>query len=119
MAAKAFFMMRLNDHVQYLKKMDATLKGKDNFAGTDHFSCKLGKWIYNEGISEVEALTDPRAKTVFDSLLEPHERFHKISQEALNKKAAGDDVAAQAALTELHTLSNILANKLLELDKMK
>ncbi|OUD12335.1 CZB domain-containing protein [Thioflexithrix psekupsensis] len=119
MVAKAFFMMRLNDHVQYLKKMDATLKGKDNFVGMDHCSCKLGKWLYNEGVSEVESLTDPRAKVVFDSLFEPHERFHTVGQEALAKKAAGDETGAQAALTELHTLSNTLANKLLELDKMK
>jgi hypothetical protein len=119
MAAKAFFMMRLNDHVQYLKKIDAALKGQKEFAGCDHISCKLGQWLYGEGPQEVADLSDPRAQTVFDSILEPHQRFHQVSQEALAKKADGDEAGAKSAMTEMHTLSALLTNKLIELDGMK
>lgn len=118
MATKAFFMMRLNDHIQYLKKIDATLNGKDNFQGTSHTSCKLGQWLYNEGIEEVKALNNPKAEEVFNSLLEPHERFHQVSHQALEKKSIGDEQAAQAAVTEMHVLSHIISQKLLELDGM-
>lgn len=118
MANKAFFLMRLNDHVQYLKKIENTLKGKAEFSGCVHTECKLGQWIYNEGSAEVAALTDPRAQEVFDSLKEPHERFHVISHEALAKQQAGDEAGAKSASTEMHKLSTVLTNKLLELDAM-
>ena len=119
MAGKAFFMMRLNDHIQYLKKMDAALKGESDFKGCRHTECKLGGWLYGDGPKEVAELTDPKAKAVFESMLEPHEQFHAIGQKALEQKEAGDDAAAQAALTELHTLSAVLTDKLLNLDGMK
>lgn len=121
MADSAFFMMRLNDHIQYLKKMEATLAGKKDFAGTTHTDCKLGKWLYGEEAqTEIAALQEhERAKAVFDSILEPHERFHSVGQDALDKKNSGDEAGAQVALTELHKLSAVLTNKLLELDGMK
>lgn len=118
MAGKAFFLMRLNDHVQYLKKLDGTLKGQGDFTGTDHHNCKLGKWIENEGTQEIAALKDSRAKEVFESLKEPHERFHVASQQALAKQQAGDTAGAKDAVTEMHVLSTSIANKLLELDGM-
>lgn len=119
MVAKAFFMLRLNDHVQYLKKMDATLKGQQDFAGSEHTACKLGQWLCGEGAAEVANLTDERAKAVFESMLEPHARFHQVGQQALEKKRSGDEAGAHAAMTELHTLSTVLMNKLIELDGMK
>lgn len=118
MAGKAFFLMRLNDHVQYLKKIEKTLEGSGDFAGSEHTDCNLGKWIFNEGPDEVAALSDPKAKEVFESIKEPHERFHTISREALQKKQAGDDAGAKAASTEMHKLSTVLTNKLLQLDSM-
>jgi len=116
MAKKAFFMRRLNDHIQYLKKMDATLKGEEDFQETTHRECKLGRWLYSEGWTEVSAMENSKAIKIFQSLLEPHERFHLISNDALEKKRAGDERAAQKFFTELHVLSNTLTNKLLELD---
>lgn len=111
-------MKRLNDHIQYLKKIDATLNGKGDFQGTDHAECQLGKWLYGEGVAEIEALSNSKAKEVFDSLFEPHQKFHAISRQALEKKQAGDEAGVKAALTEMHLLSTILTNKLLELDGM-
>lgn len=116
--AKAFFIMRLNDHIQYLKKIDAALNGQSDFQGTNHHDCKLGKWLYGVGPEEVAALKHQQAKEVFDSLFEPHERFHAIGKDALFKKQAGDAEGAKAALTALYTLSSTLTKKLLELDKM-
>jgi hypothetical protein len=119
MAGKAFFMKRLNDHVQYLKKVDAAVKGDSDFEGTAHETCELGKWLYNEGPQEVAAMTDGRAQEVFDSLLEPHQRFHDLGKKALDQKQTGDGAAVRAAVTEMHIVSTIITNKLLELDSMK
>jgi hypothetical protein len=116
--AKAFFLMRLNDHIQYLKKIDATLKGQSDFQGTSHHDCKLGKWLYGEGPAEIASMKDSKAKEVFDSMLEPHERFHAFGKEALEKKQATDDDGMKQAVTGMYTLSSILTNKLLELDRM-
>ena len=118
MAGKAFFLQRLNDHVQYMKKISATLADNGDFQGTTHDDCKLGQWIYGEGAQEVAALSDPDAQTVFDSLKEPHEKFHRISQEALSKKVSGDIAGANQAETDIYVLSTDIYNKLLKLDGM-
>jgi len=118
-ASKAFFMMRLNDHIQYLKKMEAALKGESSFEGTDHTSCKLGCWLYNEGNAEIAQMQNHRAKEIFDSLLEPHQRFHDAGRRVLNAKVAGDADGAQAAMTEMYQLSAVLTHQLLDLDKQK
>jgi hypothetical protein len=118
MPNQAFFLMRLNDHIQYLKNIEATLVGDGNFQGTSHLSCKLGQWLYAEGAKEVMELKNPKAKEVFDSLFEPHERFHTISHEALAKHKSGDKGGAQAAITEMHQLSHLISQKLLELDAL-
>lgn len=117
-AKTAFFMKRLNDHIQYLKKIDATLNNKGDFQGTAHEECHLGKWLYGEGAAEVEAIQNSKAKEIFDSLLEPHQKFHMMSRQALENKLAGDEAGVKAALTEMHLLSTILTNKLLDLDGM-
>ncbi|MDM8545043.1 CZB domain-containing protein [Candidatus Venteria ishoeyi] len=118
MAGKAFFLQRLNDHVQYLKKINATLEGKSDFQGTAHTDCKLGQWIYGEGADEVASLSDPKAQETFDALKEPHEKFHDISKDALAKKIAGDEEGARRAETDMHVLSTNIYNKLLDLDGM-
>lgn len=118
MANKAFFMRRLNEHIQYLKKIDAAIKGENDFQGTTHRECQLGQWLYNEGAAEIAAMNNHKAQEIFESLLEPHERFHTLGHQALEKKRTGDDSGAKAIMTELHVLSTVLTNKLLELDKM-
>lgn len=117
MTGKAFCFLRLNDHVQYLKKIQATLEGEGDFQGTDFHVCKLGKWIYGEGAEEASAVGD-EAKRLFDTLLEPHQRFHDASHEAVEKQQAGDSEGAELAVTEMHKLSTVLINILLELDKL-
>ncbi|MGD8587546.1 MAG: CZB domain-containing protein [Chromatiales bacterium] len=116
MTGKAFFFQRLNDHVQYLKKIQQTLDGKGDFQGSPYQDCKLGKWLYSEGPEEAAAVGD-EAKKLFDNLLEPHQRFHDVSHEAVRKHMEGDMDGAKTAVTEMHKLSNVLIGILLELDK--
>jgi hypothetical protein len=116
MTGRAFFFQRLNDHVQYLKKIQETLDGKGDFQGSHYQECKLGKWLYNEGPEEAAAVGDD-ARSLFDNLLEPHQRFHDVSHEAVRKHMEGDQTAAKTAVTEMHKLSNVLISILLELDK--
>jgi len=118
MPSKAFFLMRLNDHIQYLKEIEATLVGEGTFSGSSHQECKLGKWLYGDGPSEIDALQSKKLQEIFNSLFEPHERFHNASKQALEKKRRGEEQAAQAAVTEMHILSHIIAQKLLELDAL-
>jgi hypothetical protein len=117
MPTKAFFVLRLNDHIQYLKKIEKTLAGTGDFQGTDCHSCKLGQWLYDDGPTEVAALNKPEAQTLFDSLFEPHQQFHQMSHEAVAKAKAGDSEGARAAATQMYVLSNIISQKLLALDK--
>jgi hypothetical protein len=116
--ATPFFLMRLNDHVQYLKKIEATLTGTGDFQGSDHHDCKLGQWLYGDGPNEVAALQNAKAQKIFDSLFEPHEHFHNVSKQALEKKQGGDEHAAQTAMTEMYKISHTLTKKLLELDSL-
>jgi hypothetical protein len=116
MPAQAFFLMRLNDHIQYLKKIEATLIGQDNFQGTSHSECKLGKWLYGDGAKEVDMLQHPKAQELFKSLFEPHEQFHAMSKVALQRYQVGDKDGAQSSITEMHKLSHLISQKLLQLD---
>lgn len=116
MSGKAFFYQRLNDHVQYLNKIQSTLGGKGDFQGTDFHDCKLGCWIYGDGADEVAAVSD-EAKQLFDSLIEPHQKFHEASKLAVEKHQSGDSTGAEVHVTEMHKLSATLVNTLIELDK--
>jgi hypothetical protein len=118
MPDKAFFLMRLNEHIQYLKKIEATLEGKEDFQGSSHYDCQLGQWLYGAGSQEVTALQDEQALQVFNSLLEPHERFHRVTKQLLEQKSAVNETTTQLAMTEMHKLSQILSQKLLALDAL-
>ncbi|MCG7957104.1 MAG: CZB domain-containing protein [Candidatus Thiodiazotropha endolucinida] len=117
MNESAFFLRRMNDHVQYLSKIKATLEDKGDFQGTDHHSCKLGLWLDSDGPIESSAIS-AQAREAFDHLLDPHERFHHASKRALACKAAGDRIGMEDAMTEMFKLSSTLVNILIELDSM-
>jgi hypothetical protein len=117
MSESAFFLRRMNDHIQYLSKIKMTLTDKGDFQGTDPHSCNLGKWLDNEGPQQASAL-GADARAVFDSLIEPHERFHEQSHLALARKAAGDKDGMEAAVTEMFKLSVTLVDTLIKLDTM-
>ena len=117
MNESAFFLRRMNDHIQYLAKIKATLEEKGDFQGSDHHSCKLGQWLDNEGPEQSSAVGED-ARAVFDQLHEPHERFHQASKVALERKAAGDSAGMEEAMTEMFKLSNTLVSMLMQLDSM-
>lgn len=115
MKKRAFFLQRMNDHVQYLSKIKATLNDTGSFQGTDCQHCALGQWLYGAGAQEVHTLgTD--AHQLFEQLIEPHEKFHEASARALKHFEAGDEVGQYRAMTEMHQLSNQLIKTLLDLD---
>ena len=117
MSETAFFMRRMNDHVQYLCKIEDTLDERGDFYGTDHHSCNLGRWLDNEGPEQSSAV-GVEARTVLDQLISPHEQFHRASDQAFERKAAGDPAGMKDAMTEMYKLSTTMVNMLIELDSM-
>lgn len=113
----AFFLQRMNDHVQYLSKIKATLNKRGNFQGTDCQHCALGKWLYGEGSHEVQALGS-EIQMLFEQLFEPHEKFHEASARALAYFKVGDELGQYRAMTEMHQLSSDLVKTLLDLDRL-
>lgn len=118
MSENAFFLRRMNDHIQYLGKIKATLTDKGEFQGTDHHSCKLGQWLDNEGPEQATALGG-EARQIFDSLIAPHEAFHNASHQALACKESGDQTGMESAMTEMFKLSVTLVDTLIKLDTMR
>jgi hypothetical protein len=117
MSESAFFLRRMNDHIQYLGKIKATLSDKGDFQGSDHHSCKLGQWLDSDGPQQASDLGG-EAMEIFDSLIQPHEAFHQASHQALSCKAAKDEAGMEAAMTEMFKLSVTLVDTLMELDRL-
>ena len=113
---KAFFMQRLNDHIQYLDKVTKTIKGLMDFHGSDCHCCKLGMWLDTDGKQEINAYATG-ANHLFDTLVTQHEQFHVISSNVLEKHQQGDKDSAYKAMTEMHKLSGQLVSILLEIDR--
>jgi hypothetical protein len=113
----AFFLRRINDHLQYLNRVEATLEGRGDFRGTDHHNCKLGKWIDSEGPGEASSVGEAGA-AMFESLKEPHRLFHEASDMALKLQEAGRRELSQQQFTRMYTLSRELVDNLLELDRL-
>ena len=116
MKQQAFFLQRINDHVQYLNKIKATLSKKGDFQGSDCHHCTLGKWLDGEGHEQARALGGDVSK-LFEQLIDPHQKFHEASAQALTCMSLGDEVGQYRAMTEMHQLSNHLVQKLLEIDR--
>ncbi|MEN9502260.1 MAG: hypothetical protein RI964_1545 [Pseudomonadota bacterium] len=113
---KAFFMQRLNDHIQYLDKVTKTIKGKADFHGSDCHCCKLGVWLDTEGKQEIEAYASGAAH-LFDTLVTQHEQFHSISSDVLTLHSEGNTDSAYKSMTEMHKLSGQLVSLLLQIDR--
>ncbi len=113
----AFFFQRINDHIQYLRRLEATLNDKSDFRGTDCHLCKLGQWIDNEGPSQIPPGMD-KAQLVFQEMTGVHEHFHVAGERALAAKDAGDADGVRQAVTDMLKDSNFLVAKLMELDRV-
>lgn len=113
----AFFLQRINDHLQYLRKIDATLSGRGDFRGGDHHACKLGQWIDSVGPREAAAF-GPAAVAALEGVHHPHELFHAASGRALALKESGEHEACEREVTLMHQLSRELVDLLLGLDQI-
>jgi len=127
MTERSFFLRRVNDHLQYLNNLNKTLANDhcfdehedvDCFKGNEDTECNLGRWLYGEGSVEIGALEHYEIETIFRSLFEPHTQFHSLSQEAIEKRQAGDKAGAQALIAEIKKISNLLTRKMLELEEI-
>jgi hypothetical protein len=124
MTDRAFFLKRVNDHLQYLQKINKTLENErcfqeasNCFKGTPETECNLGRWLYGEGAIEIGTMDNEEIDKMFDSLFEPHSLFHQASKEAMEKKQSGDHEGAKKAIAEMKRLSNLLTSKILKLEE--
>jgi len=127
MTERSFFLRRVNDHLQYLNNLNKTLandqcfdeyENVDCFKGSEDTECNLGRWLYGEGAVEISALDNYEIEVIFRSLFEPHSRFHSVSQEAIEKRHAGDKAGAQALIAEMKKISTLLTSKMLDLEEI-
>lgn len=111
----AYFLQRLNEHVQYLRRVNATLKGEDHFQGKAHTECKLGQWLYGTGeqLLQINAVT----QELFTMIEGKHHAFHEASDQALALHHAGDHVNSYRAMTTMLKVSGELVNLLLTADQ--
>lgn len=116
MHSTAFFLQRMNDHVQYLTKIKATITNRGDFQGSSCQHCKLGLWLYGEGQQQAEELGEP-ILSLFKGLSAPHEAFHQASARALESHQNGDEVGKYRAMTDMHQLSTQLIQTLLDMDR--
>lgn len=107
----AFFFQRINDHIQYLRRLEKRLKGDGDFQGSDYHDCQLGKWLYGPGQEEVIAFGED-AKRCFEKL------FHEAGALALVAAQEGRAAEVKAAITEMLKLSNTLVNGMMDLDRL-
>jgi len=115
MIEKAFFLRRLNDHTQYLNKINATLHGNGSFTGTNACGCKLGSWLCGKGKQDI-AYYGKEPLGIFLELDKKHRRFHDVSNTVLNKHLTNTSTQKSQAFTQMHLLSTHLINLLLDLD---
>lgn len=69
-------------HLNYLTRVEATLAGQDDFAGTLHTECALGKMML-EKHSVVASQCPPDMQAMWQELDQLHEAFHGASRLAL------------------------------------
>ena len=101
--------------MQYLNKIKGRLDNTNNFQPTDCHACALGLWLDSDGVDDVLAYGD-KMQTLFNRLVEEHEKFHVASSNAVECHEQGDKVGEYREMTQMHKLSNSLIAILLEMD---
>jgi len=87
-------------HFQYIEKVAAFLEGSGPEPElTSPEACPMGQWLKEH----------PNPK-----MAEPHERFHQILAEAVEKKKQGQEAEAKALLDQAYTLYSQLEHALFE-----
>ncbi len=91
-----------NDHMNWVKKVDAHLSGRtklDPAKLATHKTCRLGKWYYGEGRSLCGNLQS------YTSLEKLHERIHTMGREIIILENEGKREEAQHLFSDMRTLS--------------
>lgn len=117
MEKQAFYLKCMNDHVQYLRKIKATLKDEGDFQGTECTQCRLGKWLYNEAEQDLGEY-GAEMQALYQTLLAQHQQFHDASSNALVCHCHQDEPGQYREVTEMHLLSNNLIQTLLQMDRI-
>ena len=107
-------MKQIPAHMRYVKRVEMTCKGEDDFKGTLHTECAFGRWYYDDG-EDLAAQLPPLALEAWIEIGKIHKAFHDESQEALKCQGNGD---VSPYITEMLRLSSVLVQRILELDAM-
>ncbi len=111
-------MSKIPAHLRYLKRVEATCAGNDNFDGLTHNECKFGEWYYSEGAAQAESFS-PDARTIWDEIGRTHQSFHEKSLRALHQcQSQNDDSAHKLIVTEMLSSSLLLIQSILNLDTL-
>jgi len=113
----AYFVIRINDHIRYLRMVEKALDGSAEFEPAAFDGCKLGQWLLGEGWLETHAL-GPEAVDLFKQLVEPHNAFHDAGHRALDLHAEGNISGTREAVTQMMKSSVHLINLLGRLDEI-
>lgn len=90
------------DHIVWKSDVYAVICGMSNKAidaFADHTMCRLGKWYYSTGRSQLSG------NSAYKALEKPHEQVHKKGVQALHNIQQGDEQAALDALLEMEKAS--------------
>lgn len=89
-------------HLAWKGRLRDFLDGKAQLSkeqAVSHHECDLGKWYYSEGVERFGDIAD------FKAIEKPHEKIHGLIQQVVALKSQGDNTAAEAAFTEVTSLS--------------
>jgi methyl-accepting chemotaxis protein len=101
-AEQLIFDNSKTDHVIFMKKISAHLKGDvrlDPGKMPDHHTCRFGKWYENAGRQQCGSLPSYRA------ISQPHERIHTLAREVVSTYTNGDAQSAEKIYAEMKGLS--------------
>lgn len=102
-----------NDHRGFVAKIASLLRGElslDQNKLPNHHTCRFGKWYDKEGLRTCSQLAG------YKTIEGPHEKIHKLANEAVAAYNAGSKARAEQLYGELESVSHqVIAN----IDRLK
>ncbi len=115
---KAFELLtRILEHAKFVEDIIQTMEGKGSFVPSDHTQCGLGKWLYTEGIAQINTLGG-EAVNLLDRLEKIHAKFHQMGIEAIKLQEEGKYKEAQKLIKEMSDMSREIAEILVKLYRL-
>ena len=106
--------LAINDHKEWVKKLKECEKGNiklDEKELKNHHNCRLGKWYDAEGVELFDG------NPIFKKLIIPHEKIHRVGNEAVRLYNSGDYAGAHRMVVEAEEISKDVIYLLNELKK--